>query len=68
MTIQEVIDQRTEKVRLPVWAESAYARFDFLDGGEIGPWVHIKDPSGEADILVSELLKDTSDEWEEFRE
>ena len=66
MTIREAIDQRIEKVRLPIWAEGAHVRFDFLDGGKMGPWAHVKDPSGEADILVPELLADTSDEWEEL--
>lgn len=68
MTVQDAIDQRIEKIRLPQWAEGAYVSFDFLDDAKIGPWAHVKDPSGESDIFVSTLLADVSNEWEEFRE
>ncbi len=68
MTVREAIDQRIEKITLPQWAKGACVSFDFLEDAKLGPWAHVKDPSGESDILVLNLLEDTSDEWEEFRE
>jgi len=68
VTVQEAIDQRVAKIRLPQWAIGAHVSFDFLEESKVGPWAHVKDPSGEVDILIPRLLEDTSDEWEEFRE
>lgn len=67
MTVQEALDQRIEKIRLPVWAEGSYISFDFVESG-YGPWAHVKDPSGETDMFVFMLLEeDKSDEWEEYK-
>jgi len=68
MTVQEALDQRIGKIRLPEWAEGSYVSFDFLEGGTYGPWAHVKDPSGETDIFVFKLLEDKSDEWEEYKD
>lgn len=68
MTVQEAIDQRIAKIRLPHWAEGSHVSFDFLEDDKIGPWAHVKDPSGSVDIFVSTLLEDTSSDWEEFKE
>lgn len=68
MTVQAAIDQRIEKIRLPSWAEDAHVSFDLLDAGRYGPWAHVKDHSGETDILLPDLLRDSSEEWEEYKE
>lgn len=64
MTAREALDKRIRRIRLPFWEPTAYAEF-FLVGDKMhGPWVTIRDVTGESNMLVWEFLKDTCDEWE----
>ncbi len=75
MTIDEVVEKRIERVRLPDWLPEAYLKLDFMDDGMHGPWVHLVSPLvqktlqieiGSQDILVIEAFGVESD-WEEFK-
>lgn len=68
MTLQEALDNRIPKIRLPHWSEKAYVAFDFFDGGTHGPWAHVVDESGQTDVLLFKYVLDKRDEWEEYTE
>lgn len=68
MTLQEALDNRIPKVRLPNWSEEAYVAFDFFEDGTHGPWAHVIDASGQIDVMLFEFVLDQSDEWEEYTE
>lgn len=74
MNLDEILEKRVVRVRLPHWVPEAYLKINFLEDGTYGPWVFLVSPEiqrslgieiGSQEIFLIEAFGD-DDSWEVF--
>jgi len=72
VTIEEVMDQGLEKIRLPIWSEGVYLHLIRLSDGGYSPWATLHDLAAEKALRIgpqriSVVGLGEDDRWEAAR-